>query len=334
MGVMPLTASKTASAPKTVDAGADARDLRRGILPTQVRLGIYRELAAVEPDWRRFQALADCTVFQTFDWLDTWQKHIGRRRGAGRRLSSAVSPTATSPSCCRSASSGNTGCSGCAGSARICATITHRFWRAIFRQRVDPDRFLTIWEIVQAQLQSDPQLRHDWIDFTKMPKEVGGQVNPFTHLKVTLNASGVHLAHLTDDWEKFYVAKRSSSTRRRDRTKRAHLAKHGDIRFVTATNADDARRSVETLIEQKSGIFRAQGNSEHVRAARHREFYLDLATNPATTQIVHIARTDVGDICAAATSPSSSATPITTCWQVTSTTSCRVTGRAACICAK
>ena len=43
----------------------------------------------------------------------------------------------------------------------------------------------------------------------------------------------------------FYRAKRSSATRRRDRVKRRHMAEFGDIRMVTATTTDDARRTLE-----------------------------------------------------------------------------------------
>ena len=65
-----------------------------------------------------------------------------------------------------------------------------------------------------------------------MPQTVGGQINPFTYLDVTPNASGAHLTRLGDDWEKFYSAKRSSATRRRDRAKRRHMSEYGEIRFI------------------------------------------------------------------------------------------------------
>ena len=86
----------------------------------------------------------------------------------------------------------------------------------------------------------DPLLRYDWIEFEKMPQVIGSQINPFTFLRVTPNASGAHSTHLADDWEKFYTAKRSSATRRRDRTKRRHLSTFGEIRFVTASGPDDS----------------------------------------------------------------------------------------------
>jgi CelD/BcsL family acetyltransferase involved in cellulose biosynthesis len=299
MGVMPLTAFKEASAPKATDIGA-ARDVRRGVLPTQIRFSIHGELSAAEQDWRRFQERADCTVFQTYDWLDAWQKHIG----LGDRVKPAIvigrftdGDIAFLLPFCIERKYGLRrlrwlGQDLCDYNAPL---LAHGF-----SERVDPDRFLAIWQILQAQMQSDPLLRHDWIDFAKKPKQVGDQINPFTYLAVTSNASGTHLAHLTGNWEACYVATRSSSTRRRDRTKRAHLAKHGDIRFVTATDTEDAQRTVETLMEQKSRSFARKGIPDLFARPGHREFFLDLATNPATRQLVHISRTEVGATYAAA----------------------------------
>jgi D-aspartate ligase len=300
MGVMPLTALRDASAPEATDAGAGARDVRRGQLPTQVRFSIHGELSAVEHDWRRFQERADCTVFQTYDWLATWQTHIGLRH----RVKPAIVVGRFSdgdiafllPLCIER----KYGLRRLRWLGQDLCDYNAPLLARGFSQRVEPDRFLAIWQILQAQMQSDPLLRHDWIDFAKMPKQVGDQINPFTHLAVTPNASGTHLAHLSGNWEAFYVAKRSSSTRRRDRTKRAHLAKHGDIGFFTATDAGDAQRTVETLMEQKSRSFARKGIPDLFARPGHREFFLDLATNPATRQLVHISRTEVGATSAAA----------------------------------
>ena len=300
MGVMPLTALREASAPETTDTGAAARAVRRGHLPTQIRFSIHGELSAVEHDWRRFQERADCTVFQTYDWLDTWQKHVGARQRVrpaivvGRFTDGEIAFLL--PFCIEK----KYGLRRLRWLGQDLCDYNAPLLARDFSRRVEPDRFLAIWQILQAQMQSDPLLRHDWIDFAKMPKQVGDQINPFSYLEVTTNASGVHLAHLTGDWETFYVAKRSSSTRRRDRSKRAHLAKYGDIRFVTAADADDARRTVETLMEQKSRSFAHKGIPDLFARPGHREFFLDLATNPATRQLVHISRTEVGATSAAA----------------------------------
>ena len=169
-----------------------------------------------------------------------------------------------------------------------------------FSQRVTPDRFLAVWRELQEQMQRDPLLRYDWIEFEKMPQTIGGQINPFTYLGITPNASGVHLTQLGDDWEKFYTAKRSSATRRRDRAKLRHMSEYGEVRFMTASDPDDARRTLETLMDQKSRSFARKGIADIFARPGHREFYLDLASNPKTRHLVHISRVEIGTTCAAA----------------------------------
>jgi len=49
--------------------------------PARITLSVHHDLASVEQDWRRFEQTADCTPFQTFDWLSAWQRHVGAARG-------------------------------------------------------------------------------------------------------------------------------------------------------------------------------------------------------------------------------------------------------------
>src|SRR5437764_888988 len=45
-----------------------------------VHLQVHGNLAEIEHEWRAFESRADRTVFQSFDWLAKWQRHIGARR--------------------------------------------------------------------------------------------------------------------------------------------------------------------------------------------------------------------------------------------------------------
>src|SRR6266545_3849970 len=40
-------------------------------------LSVTSDLDAMEREWRDFEQRADCTPFQAFDWLTTWQRCIG-----------------------------------------------------------------------------------------------------------------------------------------------------------------------------------------------------------------------------------------------------------------
>ena len=42
-----------------------------------IELSLHHDLDLIEADWRAFEETADCTVFQTFDWLSTWFRNIG-----------------------------------------------------------------------------------------------------------------------------------------------------------------------------------------------------------------------------------------------------------------
>jgi D-aspartate ligase len=296
-----LTVLRNAPSPPDVGHAAIApRAGHRSELPQKLSFHIYGDLAAVESGWRGFERRADCTAFQTFDWLASWHRHVGAREGVrpaiivGRYsddeiafiMPLGVTPERLARRLCW------LGQELCDYNAPLLATD--------FSQRVTREGFLALWRELQAQMQCDPLLGYDWIEFEKMPQKIGTQVNPFTYLRVTPNPSGAHLTHLAENWEKFYTAKRSSATRRRDRTKRRHMSAYGEIRFVTALAPDDTRRTLETLMEQKSRSLARKGIADIFARPGHREFFLDLASNPEHRPLFHISRVDIGGACAAA----------------------------------
>lgn len=290
-----LTAFRNAAPAADVALRSSApRSESRREAPRDFSLRIIGDLAAVEAEWRRFEEIADCTVFQTFDWLAAWHRHIGLR--------AKVQPAIV----IGRFAGGDTAfilplCVGPHGLARrlcwlgqeLCDYNAPLIARD-FSEQVTADRFLEIWRELCRRLQRDPLFRHDWIELEKMPQTLGGQRNPFTHLDVSLNASGAHVTHLGADWEKFYAAKRSSATRRRDRSKRRHMEQHGDIGFVTTAQAADAQRTLEILMRQKSRALARRGIADMFARPGWRGFFLDLVTNPKTRQLVHIASLQVG----------------------------------------
>lgn len=272
----------------------------RSDVAANLHFHIYGELAAVERDWRRFERRADCTAFQTFDWLASWYRHVGVREGVrpavivGRYGDDEIAFII--PLCVALERLARRLCwlgqELCDYNAPLLATD--------FSRRIPRQGFLALWQELQAQMQRDPLLRHDWIEFEKMPQKVGTQVNPFTYLRVTTNPSGAHLTNLADDWEKFYAGKRSSATRRRDRAKRRHMSAYGEVRFVTASAPEDIRRTLVTLMEQKSRSLARKGVADIFARPGHREFFLGLASNPEHRGLFHISRVEIGEACAAA----------------------------------
>jgi CelD/BcsL family acetyltransferase involved in cellulose biosynthesis len=270
----------------------------RPVSPGDIALSLCEDIASLEPEWRRFETKADCTVFQSFDWLSLWQHHIGAAAGirpaivlgrdaAGELL--FLVPLAVEPGAIRRLTF--------LGEA-LCDYNAPLLVRG-FAARLSAAETRDLWRAIRALLQSRPHLRHDVVALTKMPETIGDQANPLLHLDVALNPSGAHLTQLADSWDAFYTAKRSSATRRRDRTKRKRLGELGDVRFINPTDSHELRRTLETLIDQKTKSFARMGVQNLFARPGHREFFLDLATNPRTWSLVHVSRLDVGSSWAA-----------------------------------
>jgi CelD/BcsL family acetyltransferase involved in cellulose biosynthesis len=297
----PSTAFRAAAAPADAAQMALSRlaDVSRE-LALEPTFSIHSRLDDVEDEWRRFQQSAECTAFQSFEWLATWQRHIGARGRAepvivvgrfadGRTAFILPLAIETQGSLRRL----------CWLGQELCDYNAPLLARD-FAQRVGPDRFLALWREVLATLQAGGELRYDWIEFEKMPHTVGVQSNPFINLGVAPNANSAHITQLGDDWETFYRERRSSATRRRDRSKRKHLSEFGEICFETVVEPDDLRRTLDTLWEQKRRIFARKGIGDIFARPGYREFFADFAANPASRHLAHVSRVQIGSTCAAA----------------------------------
>src|SRR5215831_7536141 len=159
--------------------------------------------------------------------------------------------------------------------------------------------FPALWSEACNTLQQRPRHRHDLIVLDKMPEIVEGQVNPMLMLGGALNPSGAHFATLSEDWDQFYQAKCSRATRHGDRAKRRRLGQFGEVKLVTPEEPGDLSRTLETLFAHKTKAFARMGIPDIFRRAGYREFFIDMAVNPATRGMVHVSRLDVGGIPAA-----------------------------------
>lgn len=275
---------------------AEAPEARTAAGPLQ--LFVSHDLADVEREWRQFERHADCTVFQAFDWLDIWQRQVGARTGVtpaiviGRRAGGDplfILPLATS----RSGLIAKLTFLGRDLGDYNAPLLAPEFTREI------GDGFPQLWQDICAALQDDPRHRHDVVMLDKMPETIGSQPNPFLKLDVSLNPSGAYVTSLPDEWEPFYVGKRSSSTRRRDRTKRKKLAESGDIRLVTPSAKAEIARTLDVLIGQKQRAFARMGVTDMFAKPGWRDFFCELAALPEERRLAHVSSLDVGDTMAA-----------------------------------
>jgi CelD/BcsL family acetyltransferase involved in cellulose biosynthesis len=261
-----------------------------------LELWVTSDLAGMEEEWRAFEAHADCTAFQCYDWLSAWQRHIGARTGTtpvlvvGRH---AGETTMILPLAVTRRASGRQ----LAFLGRDLGDYNAPLLAFDFHRKFSD--FKPIWSDIRALLRRDAHYRHDVVLLDKMPERVGAQPNPFVQLEVGPHPSGAYLARLGDDWEAFYATKRSSATRRRDRSKRKRLAENGAVTLMTPVTQSDTVRTAERLIAQKARAFERMGVPDIFARPGYREFFMDIATNPATRSFAHVSSLNVGDVAAA-----------------------------------
>lgn len=263
--------------------------------PEDIAFDVHDDLAAVEQVWRAFEQHADCTVFQTFEWLSTWQRHIGVCEGVqpavvvGRDAGGDV--LFILPLAVVKRRYGKVlsflGSELCDYNAPLLAPNFARFV-------TEP---LPLMRRVFAAVQA--RFAYDVVLFEKMPEIVGTQANPLIKLPVMLHPSGAYMTHLGADWEEFYRDKRSTSTRQRDRAKRKKLSKFGEVRIVHPMADNDIVAALDSLMAQKGKTFARMGIANMFVRPGYREFYRAMATEPATRHLTHVSRLQVGDDMAA-----------------------------------
>ena len=259
-----------------------------------IDLQVFTTMREVEQQWRIFEQLADCTVFQTFDWLSAWQRHIGTKQnvvpvivlgfaGSGEML--LLLPLGIE---CRGRFRRLRwlGSDLCDYNAPLLAKN--------FSDRVEPGQFAALWRQIISEIRTNPRLRFDVVELDKMPEVVGSQPNPFLNLPILVSNFGAHVATLTSSWDQFYVAKRSASSRKSDRRKFKNLAEHGKLRFVDVQERADIEHTMATLIQQKRSSYARMGVSDMFTRDGYPEFYQAIVTDLRLRDVVHISRLDVG----------------------------------------
>src|SRR4051812_33763002 len=147
-----------------------------------VELSLHHDLDSIEADWRAFEAAADCTAFQTFDWLSTWLRNIGLREGCkpavviGRHEGTILflMPFALE---------GGAGMRKVSWLGSYLCNYNGPVLARDFSRHVSPPQFTQLWQDIQSLLRR--QLNHDIVDLEKMPIMIGEQANPFCAMRVT-----------------------------------------------------------------------------------------------------------------------------------------------------
>lgn len=220
----------------------------RGVaMPATWQIEVFNHPAAVSPDWPRGAAgPAQCHVFQTLAFLETWQASYGQspdidlclievRDGAGN-------PVVMMPLIIRRSRGRRVLGFVDLGVADYNTPIlfpTQELWTKA--------RARALWEEIKARLPA-----FDLAILDKMPEKVGALVNPLHLLADGVNPESCHLTRLDRPWADVEKAiQGAKNLRNRFRS----LQRLGPCELVVAETAEQRASMLESLLAQKQRRF-------------------------------------------------------------------------------
>lgn len=260
-----------------------ARAPASGRLAAPAHVEIIRDMEDAAAVWRGFEQDAAMTVFQSHAWLAAWWQCVGTRRSAQPVICVVRQENGRPGMILPLALERRFGLPSLVWMAECEADYHAPLLDRDFAARCD---HAMVAATMTAIADSVPEAR--MIALCKTATRVGDLANPLAMLAHRPHPAAAHAISLAGTWEDFYAAKRSKSTRRRDRQRLRRLEDMGDLRFEIAQDAPARHSLLEAILAQKAGWFAARGIADPFAAPEVRAFLHRLIDTPALSDVLHI----------------------------------------------
>ncbi|NIJ39864.1 CelD/BcsL family acetyltransferase involved in cellulose biosynthesis [Parvibaculum indicum] len=256
----------------------------------RVLLSVHEDLAEVREVWQQLEEEGDCSVFQTYAWLSNWTRHIGALRGVRPQIVVGWDASGEALFLFPMAIEGNLLARKLVWLGGELAEYPGPILAKNFARQVRPGQFPALWEDVRALLP-----KHHLVALNRMTRRTGEQANPFMELGgLSEHNCASHSTTLMADWDSYYDAKRSKSSKKRDRQKRRRMGELGEIAFAMHDEDGAKVETIEALMAQKARSFARMGVANIFDRPGYRDFYKALATD-ADSDIACVSSLTVGD---------------------------------------
>ncbi|MGB5093162.1 MAG: GNAT family N-acetyltransferase [Parvibaculum sp.] len=243
---------------------------------------IYDNFVGAEPVWRAFEAGAQGTAFQSYDWLSVWHAQVGVKEDIQPLI---VTVTRGGHVVMLAA----LGLEWHMGLRRIVwlggrmADYKAPLLATDFAQFIEPGHFPALWRQIMRVLP-----RHDFVQLEDQPQFVGAALNPFAELETQTAPDKAYVFHLPTSFEELTHRYRPE-TRRIDRSKARKLAERGKVAFRILRPGIEAVQKLDQILDQKAAQLRAQGIHSIFEDDAHRAAFRKLAMMEGERRILEIA---------------------------------------------
>jgi len=249
---------------------------------------VYEQLEQARSAWRQLEETAPHAVFQTWQWLDPWQRHVGAPAGISPLVAVAWDPRG----------------------APLVVWPMGRVSHGPMRVLTGLGGALSDYQgplVAPAALAASPAARAalwdqvlgalplaDVARFHRIPASLGGHAHPLLAGRVQRAPADSHAVELPASWDALYRDRCSSRTRASNRRKLKKLARHGEVVFEVAETASARLALLPTALALKSAGYARLGVEDLFAHPGRRAMLEELARQPASP--LHVSALRVGGV--------------------------------------
>jgi CelD/BcsL family acetyltransferase involved in cellulose biosynthesis len=253
-----------------------------------LEIRIFHSVDEAEPVWRAAQEACACHVFQTIEWLSTWQMTLGATGRIEPRIVQIVDADGIALVLLPLGIQRRGGVSCLSFLGGDVTDYQAPLIRADFARRLDAKAFTDLWSRILAALP-----RVDIVALTKMPAMIADTVNPWVALAEAKPVWSAHAATLGLSFADFKKHRSARIFTDSDRQCR-RLSKLGEVSFHVAEIPETAIEIFRLLARQKSRRWQETGSRDLFAEPGYRAFYELLMARHCHSGLAHASAFQVG----------------------------------------
>ncbi|GGD11921.1 GNAT family N-acetyltransferase [Pyruvatibacter mobilis] len=219
------------------------------------RVVIAHRMSDCAAAWRLLEQQSSPAIFQTHDWLACWMETVGKAQNAEPRIALVRDDNARLVMILPLMLRTHMGMPVLHWMAEEDADYHAPLALPDFAQTCTGSMMRDILMRVANQVPDAAALC-----LSKTASEFAGIRAPLSLMPHAPHPSAAHAITLTgDNFEDFYAAARSKSTRKRDRQRRRQLEKHGPVSFEVADTPMRRHQMIDEILAQKAIWLKARG---------------------------------------------------------------------------
>ena len=246
-----------------------------------MQIKIYYEFnEEIKSLWKDLELNADITPFQTYVWIENWQKKIGspvyKIQPVIICLFNKGILEAIIPLCIKKE-----------GSISILEWLggpNTDYMLPIIKKNshIFTTAFSSLWSEVKSNIP-----HFDILHLTKQPSEIGTNKNPFVHFLDSRFIMNSYQSFIKNDWEDYKEITISKKVLADSRRQRKRLAELGNLSFQIFSDQEGMSHVTRTMLRQKRRRYQEKEGWDMFQISEFQDFYLELPKQLSIKASVH-----------------------------------------------